>query len=40
VVDTSITVGHLDTHVIDWKNHKEAMAKHQLQWRQAVGVAA
>jgi hypothetical protein len=40
VVDTSIVIGHLDTHVVDWKTHKTAMEKHHLQWRQACGVAA
>jgi hypothetical protein len=39
VVDTSIVVGHLDTHVVDWRTHKEAMEKHRTQFRQAVGVA-
>jgi hypothetical protein len=40
VVDTNIEIGHLDTKVVNWRTHKEAMDKHHLQWRQAVGVAA
>jgi hypothetical protein len=39
VVDTNIEVGHLDTKVVNWKTHQEAMDKLALQWRQAVGVA-
>ena len=39
VVDTGIEIGHLDQKTITWKDHRDAMRRHQNQWLQAVGVA-
>lgn len=38
-VDTNIEIGHLDTKVIGWRDHKTAMERVNTQWLQAVGVA-
>lgn len=39
VVDTSIEIGHIDTKVVGWRDHKSAMQKIETQWLQAVGIA-
>lgn len=39
VVDTDIQIGHLDTKIVGWQDHKRKMAEIEEQWLQAVGVA-
>jgi glycosyltransferase involved in cell wall biosynthesis len=38
-VDTNIEIGHLETKVSTWRDHKRAMQEHADRWLQAVGVA-
>jgi hypothetical protein len=39
-VNTDIVTGHIDTKVIDWRQHKEAIEKLELQQRHVAGLLA
>jgi hypothetical protein len=39
-VNTDIVTGHIDTKVIDWRQHREAIEKLELQQRHVAGLLA